>query len=175
MISKLVAYGVGLGLLVPGVVSAEDNSKPVFREEGRASVYSDWFEGRTTANGERFDQSEPTAAHPELPLGIEVTVISLDTGRKAKLRVNDRGPYAKGRDLDLSEAAARKLGVTREIDKEGDAEVRIEVTERQVEEAINGPEDVAKVERHLAQARAKATKEGTRQPMPPPALEPPRE
>ena len=71
-------------------------------------------QGKKTASGERFDQDELTAAHPELPLGSEVTVTNPDTGKEVEVEVNDRGPYAKGRDIDLSKAAAEELGITEE-------------------------------------------------------------
>ena len=87
----------------------------------------------------------------------------------------DRGPYAKGRDLDLSEAAAKKLGVLPEVRKEGEAEVRIEATKGQVEEAIDKPEEVGKVEEQLKEARKEAAKDGTPQPKLVPRLEAPRE
>jgi rare lipoprotein A (peptidoglycan hydrolase) len=141
-----------------------DDAQPVFREEGEASVYGDEFQGKRTASGERFDQAKPQAAHPELPLGSEVTVTAPDTGKKVEVEVVDRGPHAKGRDLDLSEAAARKLGVLPEIRREGEAEVRIEATKGQVEEAIDGPEEVGKVEEQLEKARKEAAEDGTPQP-----------
>ncbi len=136
----------------------------VFREEGEASVYGDEFQGKKTASGERFDQAKPQAAHPELPLGSEATVVDPDTGRKVEVEVVDRGPHAKGRDLDLSEAAARKLGILPEIRKEGEAEVRIEATEGQVEKAIDGPREVGEVEEQLGEARREAAGDGTPQP-----------
>ena len=75
--------------------------------------------------------------------------------------MDDRGPHAKGRDLDLSEAAARRLGIEEEVRREGDAEVRIEATEGQVEEAIDGPGEVGKVEEQLRDARKEAAADGT--------------
>jgi rare lipoprotein A (peptidoglycan hydrolase) len=141
-----------------------EDGQPVFREEGEASVYGDEFQGKRTASGERFDQAKPQAAHPELPLGSEVTVTAPDTGKKVEVEVVDRGPHAKDRDLDLSEAAARKLGVLPEIRREGEAEVRIEATKGQVEEAIDGPEEVGKVEEQLEEARKEAAEDGTPQP-----------
>ena len=90
-----------------------DDAQPVFREEGEASVYSDEFQGKKTASGERFDQKKPVAAHPDLPLGSEATVTNPDTGKKVEVEIIDRGPYAKGRDLDLSEGAAQRLGIGR--------------------------------------------------------------
>ena len=154
---------------------AGDDGRVVFREEGAASVYGDELQGEKTASGKQFDQREPTAAHPELPLGSEVTVINPDTGKKIEVEITDRGPHNKSHDLDLSEAAARRLGVLAEIRNKGKAEVRIEATEGQVEKAIDGPEDVSKVQRQLGEAREGATREGTPQPTVEPKLETPRE
>src|SRR3954471_23301908 len=78
-------------------------------EMGRASYYADKFQGRKTANGETFRQRKKTAAHRTLPFGTKVTVKNLSNGRKVKVRINDRGPFAKGRIIDLSKKAARKL------------------------------------------------------------------
>lgn len=81
------------------------------RVSGLASYYSSFFDGRKTANGEVFRNRKYSAAHLTLPLGTWVEVKSRATGRKLRLRVNDRGPYAKKFCLDLSQAAARYLGV----------------------------------------------------------------
>jgi rare lipoprotein A (peptidoglycan hydrolase) len=143
---------------------AGDDGQVVFREEGKAFVYGDELQGERTASGKRFDQHEPTAAHPELPLGSEVTVINPDTGKKIEVEITDRGPHSKSHDLDLSEAAARGLGVLPEIRKEGEAEVRIEATEGQVEQAIESPKEVTKVEQQLKEARKEAAQDGTPQP-----------
>lgn len=81
------------------------------RLSGLASYYSTFFNGRKTANGETFHNRLFSAAHLTLPLGCWVEVTARATGRKLRLRVNDRGPYAKKFMLDLSQAAARFLGV----------------------------------------------------------------
>ncbi|HYC92713.1 MAG TPA: septal ring lytic transglycosylase RlpA family protein [Thermoanaerobaculia bacterium] len=81
------------------------------RVEGLASYYSSFFDGRKTANGETFRNGKYSAAHLTLPLGTWIEVKSRATGRKLRLRVNDRGPYVKKFCLDLSQAAARYLGV----------------------------------------------------------------
>jgi len=88
---------------------------------GRASYYSSEFAGKKTAIGERFDPGAMTAAHKSLPLGAVVKVENLSNGRTVYVRINDRGPYAKGRIIDLSQAAAKRLGFV----KEGTARVRI--------------------------------------------------
>jgi rare lipoprotein A len=79
--------------------------------EGVASFYGPGFEGRRTANGERFDPGALTAAHRTLPFGTCLRVRNLGNGREVEVRVNDRGPFAGGRILDVSTAAARILGM----------------------------------------------------------------
>jgi len=80
-------------------------------ETGKAGVYADGFEGRPTANGEIFDGSAMTAAHPSLPLPSLVQVINQSNGREIVVRVNDRGPFAGGRIMDLSDRAGDMLGI----------------------------------------------------------------
>ncbi len=80
-------------------------------EVGLASWYGDEFNGRPTANGEVFDKNAFSAAHLLLPLGSWIKVTNLSNQRSLLVRVNDRGPYVSGRILDLSEAAARRLGI----------------------------------------------------------------
>lgn len=87
------------------------------RIEGLASYYSSFFDGRKTANGEIFRNGLYSAAHLTLPLGTWIEVKSRATGKKLRMRVNDRGPYAKKFCLDLSQAAARYLGVDRHPDR----------------------------------------------------------
>ena len=76
-----------------------------------ASWYGDQFQGRLTASGELFDLNQLTAAHKTLPLGTRVKLTAPSTGRSVVVRINDRGPWLKGRDFDLSEAAATSLGI----------------------------------------------------------------
>jgi rare lipoprotein A len=80
-------------------------------EHGTASWYGPGFNGHRTASGERYNMRELTAAHPSLPFGTLVEVRNLGTGHAVVVRINDRGPYAKGRVIDLSYAAAREVGV----------------------------------------------------------------
>lgn len=94
-----------------------------FSEQGIASWYGRKFHGHLTSNGEYFDMFNMTAAHKSLPLPIYVKVTNIDNGREAIVRVNDRGPFHAGRIIDLSYAAAYKLGVT----ATGTANVRIDV------------------------------------------------
>ncbi len=79
--------------------------------EGMASYYGDRFNGRRTASGERFDMHELTAAHRTLEFGTRVLVTNKVNGRSVEVTINDRGPYIKGRSIDLSKGAARELGM----------------------------------------------------------------
>lgn len=82
-----------------------------FRERGHASWYGKKFHGRKTANGEIYDMFKMTAAHKRLPLPSYVRVTNVSNGKSIVVRVNDRGPFHKGRIIDLSYAAAAKLGM----------------------------------------------------------------
>lgn len=88
---------------------ATSGSKVVGR--GQASFYGAGFAGRPTANGERFDPAAMTAAHPSLPFGTKVRVTNQANGRQVVVRINDRGPFAKNRVIDLSEGAAGRIGM----------------------------------------------------------------
>ncbi|WRH68121.1 MAG: septal ring lytic transglycosylase RlpA family protein [Planktothrix sp. GU0601_MAG3] len=81
------------------------------RIEGWASWYGPGFDGNLTANGETFNQYDLTAAHPSLPFGTTVRVTNKDNGQSVVVRINDRGPYAGGRVLDLSKGAAQAIGM----------------------------------------------------------------
>jgi rare lipoprotein A len=82
-----------------------------YLESGTASWYGPQFDGRKTANGEKYDMNDLTAAHPTLPFGTKVYVRNPRTGKSVVVRINDRGPYVHGRIIDLSRAAARRLGM----------------------------------------------------------------
>jgi rare lipoprotein A len=99
--------------------------KPLKVWQGIASWYGPRFHGRTTAYGETYDMNGMTAAHCTLPNGSLVRVTCLRTGRSRVIRINDRGPYIPGRELDLSYGAATTLGVI----ETGIARVRIELLE----------------------------------------------
>lgn len=92
-------------------------------ETGIASWYGPGFHGRSTANGETFDENEVTAAHRTLPLPSIARVTNLANGRSLVVRVNDRGPFAHGRIIDLSRRSAQLLG----FDLQGTAKVRVEI------------------------------------------------
>ncbi len=80
-------------------------------ERGIASWYGPRFHGRLTANGERYNMNDLTAAHPSLPFNTKVGVRNTRTGREVVVRINDRGPFSKNRIIDLSYGAAREVGV----------------------------------------------------------------
>lgn len=93
---------------------------------GKASYYAHRFHGRTTANGERYNMHAMTAAHKKLPFNSKVRVTNRNNGRSVTLRINDRGPYAKGRIIDVSLAAAKQLGMM----KKGVVPVKVEVLKK---------------------------------------------
>ena len=92
-----------------------------FRQSGIASWYGSDFHGKKTSSGETYDMYALTAAHKTLPLGTYVRVHNLDNGRQVDLRVNDRGPFVKGRIIDLSYMAAKKIDIV------GSGTARVEV------------------------------------------------
>lgn len=115
-------YKVGTPYQIGGVWyrPAEDFT---YDETGIASWYGEDFHGKYTANGEIFDLNALTAAHRTLPMPCVVQVTNLDNGRTMQLRVNDRGPYARGRIIDVSRRAAQLLG----FEGQGTAKVRVKI------------------------------------------------
>ncbi|MFA7305252.1 MAG: septal ring lytic transglycosylase RlpA family protein [Hyphomicrobium sp.] len=102
------------------------HENPNYVENGVASWYGDDFHGRKTANGEVFDATSLTAAHPTLPLPSYALVTNLDNGKSVLVRVNDRGPYVNDRIIDLSQASAKELGYL----NHGRARVRVQYAGR---------------------------------------------
>src|ERR1700686_2278125 len=100
-------------------VSTPSTAGPV--SHGMASWYGSKFDGRRTANGERYDMHQLTAAHPTLPFGTLVQVTNVENGRQVVVRINDRGPFGRRRVIDLSYAAARELRMV------GPGPVRVEL------------------------------------------------
>ncbi|AWJ82843.1 hypothetical protein TSH58p_04510 [Azospirillum sp. TSH58] len=115
-------YKVGKPYQVNGVwyYPAEDYS---YSETGIASWYGPGFHQKVTANGEVYDQNELTAAHKTLPMPSLVRVTNLDNGRSLVVRINDRGPYANGRIIDMSRRGAQLLG----FEGTGTAKVRVQI------------------------------------------------
>ena len=99
---------------------------PKAEQVGNASWYGPAQDGKETASGETFDQNKLTAAHPTLPLGSKAVVTNLETGKSVTVTINDRGPYVKGRKIDLSRAAAQQIG----MGKKGVAKVKIQTRSR---------------------------------------------
>ena len=97
--------------------------RPVSTETGIASWYGGRWIGRLTANGERYKAGDMTAAHKKLPFNTKVRVVDLKTSKSVIVRINNRGPFVRGRVVDLSVAAAKQLGT---YDR-GLAKVRVEV------------------------------------------------
>lgn len=106
--------------ITPGLRAQE-----VFVQKGIASFYADHFQGRQTANGERYDKNALTAAHKTLAFGSKVRVTNLENQKTVLVTINDRGPFVKGRILDLSRKAAEELDIIRA----GTGKVEIEVLE----------------------------------------------
>jgi rare lipoprotein A len=135
MQSKLVSLVISLVVLIgslvlavpearaPRAVSNRQPIEPLSVWDGTASWYGPGFHGRQTANGEIYDMYEPTAAHLQLPLGSIVRLVNPETGQSRVVRINDRGPYVEGREIDVSYEVARSLG----FEEQGLARVRIEL------------------------------------------------
>ena len=94
---------------------------------GMASVYSDKLSGRKTSSGQRFNQGKLTAAHRSLPIGTRVLVTNLNNNKSVEVYINDRGPFHRDRVIDLTSAAASKLGMHRR----GSAQVKLEILQNQ--------------------------------------------
>ncbi len=110
--ASIALLGLVLILALTGCAS-ERYARPAagIHQRGIASWYGPKFHGRLTANGETYDMHQVTAAHRELPFGTVIEVENLDNGRRIRVRINDRGPFVRGRILDLSYEAARQLGM----------------------------------------------------------------
>jgi rare lipoprotein A len=110
-----VLAGSSFLLLVALLVGCTGHRRPAegvrVVESGTASWYGQKFHGRQTANGERYDMHGMTAAHKTLPFGTVLEVRNLDNGKVCRVRVNDRGPFVRGRIVDVSYAAAQELGL----------------------------------------------------------------
>lgn len=109
---------------------ASNSSSNEMRVEGKGmtnymivSFYADKFHGRTTSNGEVFNMYALTCAHKTLPFDTKLRVTNEDNGKSVVVRVNDRGPFVKGRDLDLSYEAARQIGLV----ADGVKELKVEI------------------------------------------------
>jgi len=107
----------------PLVALKSEPVKPIKVWVGNASWYGPQFDGKKTANGERFNAESLTAAHPSLPFGSWVRVVNTRNGKFEVVRINDRGPYQEGREIDVSYRVARKIGLI----NSGVSQVRLEL------------------------------------------------
>lgn len=122
MIRKIMLASLGMMLFSIGS-AAEARAKPGAAQKGVASFYHDKFHGRKTASGQTYNKHVLSAAHRTLPLGSKVRVTDTSSGKSIVVKVNDRGPFVKGRIIDLSRSAAQELGMI----KKGLTRVEVEV------------------------------------------------
>ena len=108
----LVMFLAAQSIDAPLVARSNEPVKPMKTWVGNASWYGNNFDGKKTANGEEFDSEALTAAHPNLPFGSIVRVVNVKNGKFEVVRINDRGPYQEGREIDVSYRVARKIGLT---------------------------------------------------------------
>jgi rare lipoprotein A len=111
------------GMEAPLVAHLSAPVKPIKTWVGNASWYGPDFDGKKTANGERFNAESLTAAHPNLPFNSWVRIVNPRNGKFEVVRINDRGPYQEGREIDVSYRVARKLGLIHS----GVTQVRLEL------------------------------------------------
>jgi rare lipoprotein A len=161
MLSQASKYG--LSLLVGALLFTGCGSQPEVHKcyTCVASYYGKDWHGRQTANGEIFDHTAFTAAHKKLPFDTKVRVTNPKTGKSVVVRVNDRGPYVRGREFDLSEAAAKELGMT----EDGVCRVKVEILELGKGRYIH-----PKKRKELAKKKKREEKKKKSAPPPPPAL-----
>ena len=107
------AVALGCTLAIAPLAQAQEAGAVTQTISGTASWYGPQFHGRETANGETFNMNDLTAAHPNLPFGTQVRVTNEANGEEVIVRINDRGPYAGNREIDLSRQAAQEIGLIR--------------------------------------------------------------
>ena len=127
-VSRAILLCIPVLLLLMVLAGCGHVLKPGMPRRGRpqtgiASWYGSKYHGRTCANGEKFDMYKLTAAHKSLPFGTRVRVTNLENNKSVVVRINDRGPFVRGRIIDLSYAAAKKIGML----KSGIVKVRAEI------------------------------------------------
>jgi rare lipoprotein A len=125
-LAAVVLIAAGLGGCAQSAVIADKSALRTWMASGGGYALASFYShGRQTASGEKFDPHALTAAHRTLPFGTRVRVTSLATGRSVTVRVNDRGPYARGQAIDVSSSAAKMLRITRQ----GVAKVKLDVVQ----------------------------------------------
>jgi rare lipoprotein A len=120
----LIAAGLG-ACAQSSVIANKSELRAPLASGGSYGLASFYSHGGRTASGERFDPHDLTAAHRSLPFGTRIRVTNLDTGQFVTVRVNDRGPFVRGRAIDVSSSAAKVLGITRQ----GVAKVKLDVVQ----------------------------------------------
>lgn len=108
---KLIIYLLPLYFWFSPISSIKDGPDTTIVKKGIASYYASFFEGRTTTSGEVYKHKKFTAAHMTLPFGTKVTVTNISNGKSVKVRINDRGPHTKRFIIDLSQSAAKEIGI----------------------------------------------------------------
>src|SRR5579864_5089216 len=119
----LLMFLIAPAMEAPLVANFNQPVRPIKSWVGNASWYGPEFNGRKTANGDHFDCEALTAAHPNLPFGSMVRIVNPRTGRFEVVRINDRGPYQEGREIDVSYRVARQIGLIHS----GVTQVRLEL------------------------------------------------
>jgi rare lipoprotein A len=125
LLGFLLGGGCAARAAGPKPQAYDDSALEAFVQEGIAAYYATAFHGRRTASGAIYDERDLTAAHRTLPFGTRVRVTHLDNGKEVVVTINDRGPFTKGRVIDVSREAARRLDLIRD----GVARVRLESQE----------------------------------------------
>ncbi|CAN5901571.1 septal ring lytic transglycosylase RlpA family protein [soil metagenome] len=117
---KIIFHSVMTAVLAGSLASCAPTRTPTpgnpaswrgYKEEGKASYYANHYQGKTMANGQPYRKGKLIAAHKQMPFGTKVKVTNLDTGRSVKVVITDRGPFVRGRVIDLSRKAARRVGM----------------------------------------------------------------
>jgi rare lipoprotein A len=119
---KVIYVITAASLAMAGAMAQTPSTDQGSEKTGVCSYYASMHNGRRTAGGEIFDSNAMTAAHRQLPMGTKLKVTNLVNGKSVVVKVNDRGPFVKGRSLSVTRRAARKLGFV----KQGVAKVRME-------------------------------------------------
>ena len=110
---KLLIYVLSFWISSPAFSFLTDDKEALRTVTGTATYYASYLHGRKTSSGERFSNHKYTAAHRTLPFGTEVTVTNLANGRSVIVKINDRGPFNKRYIIDLSQKAAKEIGIFR--------------------------------------------------------------
>ena len=119
VIVLVIGFIICMWVIIDAIAKGSD-------EKGMASYYAEKYHGRQTASGEIFNTHDMTAAHKKLPFGTKIKVTNIANGKSVIVRVNDRGPFVKGRIVDLTYAAAQKIDIV----KTGVAKVTVEIIEK---------------------------------------------